>query len=206
VKIHESITLDRVVEAVERHNSSLDNPGFCNACGIDEPDMRKGECESCGEKAVYGAEEFLIRMQPEGSSEFHEKSAEHYRRKSQRPLANTRRMDELTEWHEDRAQKAREREEKERTREGGQVIVPFAHELASRCDEAAAKLEADLREWQRLLVLWVTQQTVQVTHAHMAESVALLRVAAGELRGVPSLPPRPPPIPNPRLAPPDSPF
>lgn len=68
MKIHKSITLDRVCEAVERKNSSLDNPGFCNACGIDvegvEPDAQNYECESCGESEVFGAEEFLIRMQP----------------------------------------------------------------------------------------------------------------------------------------------
>lgn len=66
-KIHASITLDRVVEAVERRNHSLDNPGFCNACGEDfegcEPDAENYPCESCGESEVFGAEEFLIRMQ-----------------------------------------------------------------------------------------------------------------------------------------------
>lgn len=55
MKIHKSITSDRVTEAYERHNSSLDNPGFCNACGIDvegvEPDAREYQCESCGENS-----------------------------------------------------------------------------------------------------------------------------------------------------------
>lgn len=61
---HASITTKRVIEAVERHNASLDNPGFCIACGADadgcEPDAQEYECEVCGEKAVYGAEELLI--------------------------------------------------------------------------------------------------------------------------------------------------
>ena len=78
MKLHPSVTLERVEGAVERHNSSLDNPGpwwhtasgryarygFCVKCGADaegvEPDARKYECESCGEPGVYGAEELLI--------------------------------------------------------------------------------------------------------------------------------------------------
>lgn len=65
-KIHESITAERVAEAVERQHSSLDNPGFCIACGQDayscEPDARGYECEYCGERAVYGAEELLMMV------------------------------------------------------------------------------------------------------------------------------------------------
>lgn len=60
--MHKSITIDRVIEAVEQD----DNPGFCKACGAEqsgcEPDMRNGECETCGEKQVDGAEELLISM------------------------------------------------------------------------------------------------------------------------------------------------
>jgi hypothetical protein len=62
--IHHSVTEDRVLEAVERANTSLDNPGICLLCGQDadscEPDARRYECESCGERGVYGAEEVLI--------------------------------------------------------------------------------------------------------------------------------------------------
>ena len=64
MKLHPSVTLERVEGAVERHNSSLDNPGFCVKCGADaegvEPDARKYECECCGEPGVYGAEELLM--------------------------------------------------------------------------------------------------------------------------------------------------
>jgi hypothetical protein len=64
MKIHESITTDRIMKAVERHLTSLDSPGFCTACGAEaeecEPDMEGGECEMCGEAAVYGAEQLLI--------------------------------------------------------------------------------------------------------------------------------------------------
>ena len=39
--------------------------GFCMMCGAEhygvEPDARKYACEECGEKAVYGAEEIMIR-------------------------------------------------------------------------------------------------------------------------------------------------
>jgi predicted RNA-binding Zn-ribbon protein involved in translation (DUF1610 family) len=63
-KVHPSITLDRVMDAVQRHMMSLDNPGFCTACGNEqdgcEPDARKYECESCGEHHVYGADELLV--------------------------------------------------------------------------------------------------------------------------------------------------
>jgi len=60
MKIHESITTERIIEAIEED----DNIGFCTACGEDkygvEPDARKYECESCGKNEVYGAEELLI--------------------------------------------------------------------------------------------------------------------------------------------------
>lgn len=65
-KIHESVTADRVCEAVERHMTTLDNPGFCIACGEEaegcEPDARRYRCDSCGARAVYGAEELLIMV------------------------------------------------------------------------------------------------------------------------------------------------
>lgn len=64
--IHASITTERVCAAVEGHNTTLDNPGFCTRCGADaesvEPDAEGCECEICGAPAVCGAEELLIRM------------------------------------------------------------------------------------------------------------------------------------------------
>ena len=66
MKMHPSITADRVVDAVERRMRSLDNPGFCVLCGEDadgcEPDARKYPCEHCGKRGVFGAEELLIHM------------------------------------------------------------------------------------------------------------------------------------------------
>ena len=64
MKTHKSITLKRLEEAVQRNLTTLDNPGFCIKCGEEadgcEPDARKYECESCGEPAVYGAEDLLL--------------------------------------------------------------------------------------------------------------------------------------------------
>jgi len=48
---HVSITLDRLMAAVEAD----DNLGFCVACGDEqmgvEPDARRYECDACGEAA-----------------------------------------------------------------------------------------------------------------------------------------------------------
>ena len=65
--IHPSITAERVTQAVERRLTSLDDPGFCLACGAEvaegcEPDAQQYECESCGASTVYGAEEILIAI------------------------------------------------------------------------------------------------------------------------------------------------
>lgn len=58
------ITEMAIVGAVERRMTTLDNPGFCLACGADvdgvEPDARNLECEECGEYEVYSAEELLL--------------------------------------------------------------------------------------------------------------------------------------------------
>lgn len=60
--MHESITIDVVMEAVE----SDDYVGFCKACGCVhygvEPDARDYECEECGELAVYGAQELMFEL------------------------------------------------------------------------------------------------------------------------------------------------
>lgn len=65
-KMHESITLDAVMDAIERRDTCLDNPGFCLACGEEadgcEPDARRYKCEACGALEVYGTEEILMMM------------------------------------------------------------------------------------------------------------------------------------------------
>lgn len=66
MEMHHDVTPERILEAVERSHSTLDNPGFCIRCGFEadgvEPDARCYECESCGELAVYGAEELLLGL------------------------------------------------------------------------------------------------------------------------------------------------
>lgn len=66
MKVHPSVTADRVVAAVERSMTTLDDPGFCIACGAEangvEPDARRYPCEACGAAAVYGAEEILLSL------------------------------------------------------------------------------------------------------------------------------------------------
>jgi Zn finger protein HypA/HybF involved in hydrogenase expression len=66
MKPHPSITETRILEACERHITSLDDPGFCLACGNEqggcEPDARRYKCEACGEFQVYGAEELAMMI------------------------------------------------------------------------------------------------------------------------------------------------
>lgn len=66
MKMHPSITAERVCDAVERRMTSLDNPGFCVLCGEEaegcEPDARKYPCDHCGARAVYGADDLLFRF------------------------------------------------------------------------------------------------------------------------------------------------
>ncbi len=66
MKIHPSVTIERVMESVELRQTTLENPGFCIACGADadgcEPDARNYKCEECGARAVYGDEELLMMI------------------------------------------------------------------------------------------------------------------------------------------------
>ena len=56
------VTIEQVMAAVEED----DNLGFCICCGAEasgcEPDARNYECEECGERGVFGAEELLFMM------------------------------------------------------------------------------------------------------------------------------------------------
>jgi hypothetical protein len=68
MRIHASITTDRILAAVEDSMFGLENAGFCHACGEDadgcEPDARNYECEVCGKCKVFGAEETLLMTTP----------------------------------------------------------------------------------------------------------------------------------------------
>ena len=60
--VHKSVTLDRILEMVSEDNSE----GFCTECGEEacnvEPDAHECRCESCGKKAVYGAEQLMLEQ------------------------------------------------------------------------------------------------------------------------------------------------
>ena len=60
MEIKAKIDIDQLLEAAQADEYM----GFCIECGAEaygvEPDARRYECESCGAKAVYGAEELLI--------------------------------------------------------------------------------------------------------------------------------------------------
>lgn len=66
MKIHESITFERVEEAVEAQMFGTENPGFCIECGADhdgcEPDAQNYECYECGARKVFGAEIVLMYL------------------------------------------------------------------------------------------------------------------------------------------------
>lgn len=66
LKLHPSLTSEVVCAAVQRRLETLDNPGFCIACGLEhggcEPDAREYPCEACGENTVYGADELLMEI------------------------------------------------------------------------------------------------------------------------------------------------
>ena len=64
MKLHPKVTVEMLMDAIDRQRFGLDNPGFCLACGAEadgcEPDARKHKCECCGEPQVYGAEELFL--------------------------------------------------------------------------------------------------------------------------------------------------
>lgn len=61
---HKSITDDAVMDACERRNMTLDNPGFCLICGNEaegiEPDAENYTCEACGAEQVFGSEQLML--------------------------------------------------------------------------------------------------------------------------------------------------
>jgi hypothetical protein len=68
MRMHKSITVDRVHDACMEQMFGLEDPGFCVACGGDvegvKPETCKRKCEHCGRKAVFGAQELLLTMVP----------------------------------------------------------------------------------------------------------------------------------------------
>ena len=64
IGLNRAITAERLIDAEQRRMRTLDNPGFCVACGHEqgdcEPDARKYKCEECGARQVYGSSELLM--------------------------------------------------------------------------------------------------------------------------------------------------
>ena len=64
--VHDTITESRVIEALEADPMSVDEPGFCLACGAAEhvpsPDTHKFFCSDCGAFAVIGANELFMEL------------------------------------------------------------------------------------------------------------------------------------------------
>ena len=64
--IHKSINPDRIAALAEESMFGTSNPGICISCGDEcegvEPDARRYECESCGERGVFGAKELLMML------------------------------------------------------------------------------------------------------------------------------------------------
>lgn len=65
-EVHPKVTVDAIVEACERRQATLDNPGFCLHCGLEadgvDPDGRAYKCEACGYDAVFGCEELMMEV------------------------------------------------------------------------------------------------------------------------------------------------
>lgn len=63
---HSDVTETAIMEACGRRLISLDNLGFCLACGIEtggvEPDACGYECEACGEDQVFGCDELMAEV------------------------------------------------------------------------------------------------------------------------------------------------
>jgi len=62
------LTEDTILAAAEESAFGDEYTGYCLECGYEhegvEPDARNYVCESCGARAVYGAEEIVIMMVP----------------------------------------------------------------------------------------------------------------------------------------------
>ena len=62
--MNQPMTKNERVELLIDLAQAENNEALCMACGevaaCVEPDARKYECESCGEKKVYGAQEGLL--------------------------------------------------------------------------------------------------------------------------------------------------
>jgi len=64
LRVHPSITADRIYALCMRRLRDLDDTGVCLACGEEQfgckPDARQYKCENCGRNTIFGPEEVLI--------------------------------------------------------------------------------------------------------------------------------------------------
>lgn len=64
--MHKNITLERITNLMEESRFGMSDEGICIACGEDaygvEPDAARYECEVCGEKKVFGAENLIFMV------------------------------------------------------------------------------------------------------------------------------------------------
>ena len=60
------LSKERILEAARESVFGMSDIGFCAKCGAEaygvEPDAERYPCESCGARAVYGAEQLLLMV------------------------------------------------------------------------------------------------------------------------------------------------
>lgn len=66
MKLHKSITTDRILDSVQQSMFDHYRIGVCIACGEDsddcDPDTEGATCEYCGKRAVIGWEQLVLRV------------------------------------------------------------------------------------------------------------------------------------------------
>ena len=64
MKVHPSVTHERIMACAEGSLFGTEDDGICVACGEDqmgvEPDAERYKCEACGERQVYGGEQLVL--------------------------------------------------------------------------------------------------------------------------------------------------
>lgn len=59
-----NLSEEELLEAVKESMFGMESLGFCRYCGEEatgvEPDAERYECDSCGKRGVYGAEQILL--------------------------------------------------------------------------------------------------------------------------------------------------
>lgn len=65
MKLHKSITRERIVAGARESMFGMSDDGVCITCGQEqhgvEPDAERYPCEGCGTPTVYGWEQIMLR-------------------------------------------------------------------------------------------------------------------------------------------------